>query len=113
MVTYDIPTGIKRVRGYGYGVEHHFQQYFSYIVVVRFIGGGNQEYIGLSKGLEVMVMVLNATLILYILSHIKIYTLFNVNLITSNFQLSVKALMVTYDIPTGIIKTVLSLATSN
>jgi len=24
-----------------YGVERHFQQYFSYIVVVSFIGGGN------------------------------------------------------------------------
>jgi hypothetical protein len=23
-------------------VHHHFQQYFSYIVVVSFIGGGNQ-----------------------------------------------------------------------
>ena len=26
-----------------YGVSHHFQQYFSYIVVVSFIGGGNQS----------------------------------------------------------------------
>jgi hypothetical protein len=25
-----------------YGVQHHFQQYFSYIVVVSFIDGGNQ-----------------------------------------------------------------------
>ena len=27
-----------------YGVECHFQQYFSYIVVVSFIGTGNREY---------------------------------------------------------------------
>jgi hypothetical protein len=27
--------------GYGYGVLRHFQQYFSYIVAVSFIGGGN------------------------------------------------------------------------
>jgi WD40 repeat protein len=27
--------------GYGYGVSHHFQRYFSYIVAVSFIGGGN------------------------------------------------------------------------
>jgi len=25
----------------GYGVKRYFQQYFSYIVVVSFIGGGN------------------------------------------------------------------------
>jgi hypothetical protein len=25
------------------GVEHHFQQYFSYIVVVSFIGGENHR----------------------------------------------------------------------
>ena len=25
-------------------VKHHFQQYFSYIVAVSFIGGGNREY---------------------------------------------------------------------
>ena len=24
-------------------MEHHFQQYFSYIVAVSFIGGGNQS----------------------------------------------------------------------
>jgi len=29
--------------GDGYGVIRHFQQYFSYIVAVRFIGGGNQS----------------------------------------------------------------------
>jgi hypothetical protein len=28
--------------GLGYGVKRHFQQYFSYIVAVSFIGGGNQ-----------------------------------------------------------------------
>jgi len=27
--------------GGGYGVQHHFQQYFSYIMVVSFIGRGN------------------------------------------------------------------------
>jgi hypothetical protein len=26
-----------------YGVLRHFQQYFSYIVAVSFIGGGNQS----------------------------------------------------------------------
>jgi hypothetical protein len=26
-----------------YGVKRHFQQYFSYIVAVSFIGGGNQS----------------------------------------------------------------------
>ena len=26
-----------------YGVEHHFQQYFSYIVAVSFIGGGRRS----------------------------------------------------------------------
>jgi hypothetical protein len=25
--------------GFGYGVLHHYQQYFSYIVTVSFIGG--------------------------------------------------------------------------
>ena len=28
---------------FGYGVYRHFQQYFSYIVAVSFIGGGNQS----------------------------------------------------------------------
>ena len=27
--------------GVGYCVLHHFQQYFSYIVAVSFLGGGN------------------------------------------------------------------------
>jgi hypothetical protein len=27
--------------GQGYGIKRHFQQYFSYIVAVSFIGGGN------------------------------------------------------------------------
>ena len=31
------------VRGKGYGVQHHFQQYFSYIVAVSFIGSGNRS----------------------------------------------------------------------
>jgi ribosomal protein L19 len=26
---------------FGYGIEYHFQQYFSYIVAVSVIGGGN------------------------------------------------------------------------
>jgi hypothetical protein len=30
-------------KGYGYGVSRHFQQYFSYIMVVSFIGGGNRS----------------------------------------------------------------------
>jgi hypothetical protein len=30
-------TGLVKV----YGVERHFQQYFSYMVTVSFIGGGN------------------------------------------------------------------------
>ena len=29
--------------GFVYGVWHHFQQYFSYIVAVIFIGGGNRS----------------------------------------------------------------------
>ena len=29
--------------GLAYGVQRHFQQYFSYIVVVSFIGGGNRR----------------------------------------------------------------------
>jgi hypothetical protein len=28
--------------GGNYGVERHFQKYFSYIVAISFIGGGNQ-----------------------------------------------------------------------
>jgi hypothetical protein len=31
------------VYGDGYGAIRHFQQYFSYIVAVRFIGGGNRS----------------------------------------------------------------------
>ena len=31
--------------GLDYGVYRHFQQYFSYIMAVRFIGGGNLEYL--------------------------------------------------------------------
>jgi hypothetical protein len=30
--------------GLVYGVSHHFQQYFSYIVTVSFIGGGNRSH---------------------------------------------------------------------
>jgi len=35
-----------KTRGYagcGYGALRHFQQYFSYIVAVGFIGGGNRS----------------------------------------------------------------------
>ena len=32
----------KGVIGLVYGVKHHFQQSFSYIVAVNFIGGGNR-----------------------------------------------------------------------
>jgi hypothetical protein len=32
-----------------HGVERHFQQYFSYIVVVSFIGGGNGKTTDLSQ----------------------------------------------------------------
>jgi hypothetical protein len=34
---------LKGSMGYGYGVKRPFQQYFSYIVVVSFIGGGNRS----------------------------------------------------------------------
>jgi hypothetical protein len=34
---------IKRDKGLTYGVKHHFQQYFSYILAVSFIGEGNQR----------------------------------------------------------------------
>jgi hypothetical protein len=30
-------------RGYGYGVQRHFQQYFIYIVAASFIGVGNRS----------------------------------------------------------------------
>ena len=32
-----------RGKGFGTGVESHFQQYFRYIVAVSFIGGRNQR----------------------------------------------------------------------
>jgi hypothetical protein len=32
-------TQKKGCQGYGCGVEHHYQQYFSYIMAVSFIGG--------------------------------------------------------------------------
>ena len=34
------------------GVEHHFQQYFSYIMAVSFIGGGNQSTRGKTTDLS-------------------------------------------------------------
>jgi hypothetical protein len=34
---------MKELIGLVYTVKHHFQQYFSYIVVASFIGGGNQS----------------------------------------------------------------------
>jgi hypothetical protein len=30
-------------KGYGFGVYRHFQHYFSHIMAVSFIGGGNQS----------------------------------------------------------------------
>jgi hypothetical protein len=33
----------KEYLSYGYGVSRHFQQYFSYIVVVSFISGGSRR----------------------------------------------------------------------
>jgi len=36
-------SGFSRVNGYDYGVWRHFQQYYSYIVTVSFIGGGNRS----------------------------------------------------------------------
>jgi hypothetical protein len=30
---------------FGFGVQRHIQQYFSYIMAVSFIGGGNTEYL--------------------------------------------------------------------
>ena len=34
---------INRIRGWGYGVKRHLQQYFSQIIAVSFIGGGNRS----------------------------------------------------------------------
>jgi len=40
---YHVQDGPKNIRfGLVYGVERHFQQYFSYIVAVSFIGGRNE-----------------------------------------------------------------------
>jgi hypothetical protein len=38
----EVTKGLIRRRIEGWGVSHHFQQYFSCIVVVSFIGGGNR-----------------------------------------------------------------------
>jgi hypothetical protein len=39
-----VTTNISLHRGdEGYGISHNFQQYFSYIVAVSFIGGGNRH----------------------------------------------------------------------
>ena len=35
------PLFLAKKKGFVYGVECHFQQYFSYIVAISFIGGGN------------------------------------------------------------------------
>ena len=32
-----------RLNGLVYGVQRHYQKYFSYIMAVSFIGGGNQR----------------------------------------------------------------------
>ena len=34
---------ITRIEGWVYAVQHHFQQYFNYIMTLSFIGGGNQS----------------------------------------------------------------------
>jgi hypothetical protein len=34
---------LKGLGGQGYGVQRHFQQYFSYIMAVSFIGGENRS----------------------------------------------------------------------
>jgi hypothetical protein len=34
------------------GVQCHLQQYFSYIVAVGFIGGGNRKYSGKNRAVE-------------------------------------------------------------
>ena len=36
-------TALKQGYAQGYGAQHHFQQYFSYIVAVSFIVGENLE----------------------------------------------------------------------
>ena len=38
----DFDIWAREPRVMGYGVKHHFQQYFSYIVEASFTGGGNQ-----------------------------------------------------------------------
>jgi len=38
---YNIKTALIKRERESYGVSRHFQQYFSYIVAVSFIGGGN------------------------------------------------------------------------
>ena len=40
---YHDPCTYKKCQGQGYGVQRHFQQYFSYIVACSFIGGGNRR----------------------------------------------------------------------
>jgi hypothetical protein len=40
MILYMIFIGLYRWFGLVYGVQRHFQQYFSYIIEVSFIGGG-------------------------------------------------------------------------
>ena len=48
----NVPLPFVRVRqlqsdlGLVYGIHRHFQQYFSYIVAVSFIGGGNRSIPG-------------------------------------------------------------------
>ena len=36
-------TGVFIWVGVGYGIYHRFQQYFSYIMAISFIDGGNQS----------------------------------------------------------------------
>jgi hypothetical protein len=43
LIKYDCTGTLGKTNYLGYGVERHFQQYFSYFVAVNFIGGGNRS----------------------------------------------------------------------
>jgi hypothetical protein len=43
LTEYNIYNLNEGVRAYGYGVYRHFHEYFSYVVAVSFICGGNQS----------------------------------------------------------------------
>jgi hypothetical protein len=41
---FQLPLNLYKIYGgYGYGFERHFQQYYSYIMAVIFICGGNRR----------------------------------------------------------------------